>query len=41
MSNPKKISSKEKITFGTRRVGKAKKRGGPKEPRTKKYQRQG
>jgi len=37
----KKTENAGKTTFGSRRKGKAKKRNGPKESPTKKYNRQG
>ena len=36
-----KTASSEKVTFGSRRSGKSKKRLGPKEKSSKKYQGQG
>jgi hypothetical protein len=41
MSKTNKTASAAKITFGVRRKGKARKRVGPKDSRSKKYRGQG
>lgn len=41
MAKAKGSSSSAKITFGSRRIGKAKKRVGPREKSVKKYRGQG
>jgi hypothetical protein len=41
MATKSKSTSSEKVTFGSRRSGKFKKRLGPKEKSSKKYQGQG
>ena len=41
MAKVKKLSGSQKVSFGKRRIGKAKKSFGPKEQKLKKYRGQG